>query len=51
MAPTDAMQKVCAATRAEVQNLVASWTLLKNKDLLAFNALLEKNSLKPIGSF
>jgi photosystem II stability/assembly factor-like uncharacterized protein len=51
MAPTEAMQKATAATCAEAQQLIASWTLLKSKDLISFNALLEKNSLKPIGSF
>lgn len=50
MAPTAAMRKACAATCTTIEKTMASWGLLKRKDLSAFNALLEKNSLKPIGN-
>jgi hypothetical protein len=51
IAPTGTMLKACAATCAEFKTVMASWTALKSKDLLTFNGLLEKNRLKPIGSF
>jgi photosystem II stability/assembly factor-like uncharacterized protein len=49
MAPTDSMRKACATTCSEAQAAMKSWDSLKSKDLPAFNALLTKNNLKPIG--
>ncbi|HZT43296.1 MAG TPA: hypothetical protein VFA07_14090 [Chthonomonadaceae bacterium] len=49
MAPTDAMRKACTTTCTEMQTAMKSWEALKSKDLPAFNAVLAKNNLKPVG--
>ena len=49
MAPNDSIRKACAATCSEMQTAMKNWDALKSKDLAAFNALMAKNNLKPIG--
>ena len=50
MAPTETLRKVCAAICAEFEQAAKTWAALQTKELTAFNALLVKNNLKPIGS-
>jgi hypothetical protein len=50
MAPGEAMRHACAVTCSEFEKAMKSWDALKVKDLPAFNALLARNNLKPIGN-
>ncbi len=49
MSPGEALRKACTVTETDLQKTVKSWELLKTADIAAFNALLVKNSLKPLG--
>jgi hypothetical protein len=48
MAPNEAMKKACATSLKNLDTVQANWKVLVEKDLVALNALLTKNNLKPI---
>ncbi len=50
IAPNTAMVKACSKVCSDMQATMKRWEALKSKDLPAFNALLAKNKLQPIGS-
>jgi photosystem II stability/assembly factor-like uncharacterized protein len=50
MAPNDSMQKACSTVCSDMEKAMKIWDLLKSKDLPAFNTLLSKNHLQPIGN-
>jgi photosystem II stability/assembly factor-like uncharacterized protein len=49
MAPNESMQKACATVCAQLKTAMKTWAALKSKDLPAFNAVLAKNHLQPVG--
>ncbi len=49
MAPNESMRKACATACAELKAAMKSWETLKSKDLPAFNAVLAKSDIKPVG--
>lgn len=50
MTPSETMRKVCEKTCADLKTVVANWKALNAKDLVAFNAVLAKHSMKAIPS-
>ena len=48
MAPNEPMNKAYVAGCTQLKTAVANWKTIVTQDLAAFNALLSKNSLKPI---
>ncbi len=48
MAPNEPTARACMSALADMQTANASWTALNSKDLVTFNAVLAKYSLKPI---
>lgn len=48
MAPTEAMVRAAKAVTADLDGVSARWSSVKSVDLVAFNALLAKHSLKQL---
>jgi hypothetical protein len=48
MAPTEPQLRTYAAACADLRAALATWKTLTSQDLVALNATLTKNSLKPI---
>ncbi len=48
MAPSESLLKAVAGACADLRTAQANWRTLQEKDLPAFNAVLERNSLKPL---
>jgi hypothetical protein len=49
MAPNEFLRKACESVCSDMEQAVKSWEAVKSKDLPAFNAVLTKNHMKPIG--
>ena len=50
MAPPESLVKACEATCTELKTATDTWQALNGKDLVAFNAILAKNKMKPIAA-
>ena len=50
MAPSEPMIRAYGAAISDLKKVSANWAALNSKDLVAFNAVLSKNSVKPIAS-
>lgn len=50
MAPSETVLKIFASAMADYKALAENWRTLNEKDLVAFNALLAKNNLKPLSA-
>ncbi len=49
MVPNEAMRKAVLSTESDLQKATKAWEQLKSADISAFNALLAKANLRPIG--